>query len=199
MTRLTTLARRLLLTAGLALALPYAAQAEPTSYFVPYAGAGNISVFDAAAGTGGWVGSIDQLAPPVVDAPLSLVSFVLFTVDASTLSLSGTFEFTSTDLLSTLYGEVSGTVDSADILALGGQFSLDYNILGGTGSFTDASGFGLAFVNYDPAGTFDNYSESGLLAFAVPEPGSLMLASVGLMGLALIVGRRRKSALVPAH
>ena len=109
MTPLSTLARRLLFAASLALALPFAARAEPTAYFVPFQGAGNRSVVDATAGTAGWVGSIDQLAPPLVANPLALVSFVLFTLDASTQTLSGSFEFTSTDLLSMLYGDVSGT------------------------------------------------------------------------------------------
>jgi hypothetical protein len=193
MNRLTTLARRLLRSSSLALtltaALPLAAQAAQTSYFVPFGGAGNLSVFDATAGTGGWVGSIDQVAPPVVSDPLSLVSFVLFTLDASTLALTGHFEFTTTDLQSSLFGEVSGSADSADFLSLGGQLSLDYSIKGGSGDFADASGFGLAFLTYDPAGTFNTYSEDGLLAFTVPEPGSLALAGLGL--LAVLVSRRK--------
>jgi hypothetical protein len=189
MNRLTTLARRLLLSGSLALALPLAAHAEPTTYFVPFAGSGNLSVFDAAAGTGGWVGSIDQVAPPVVSDPLALVSFVLFTLDANTLAVTGHFEFTSTDLASTLYGDVSGSAASADFFSLGGQLSLDYTILGGSGAYTDASGFGLAFLTYDPAGVFNNYGEDGLLAFSVPEPGSLALAGLGL--LAVLASRRK--------
>jgi hypothetical protein len=182
-------ARRFLMAATLALSAPLVAQAAPQTYFVPYAGAGNLSVFDASAGTGGWVGSIDQTAPPVVDSPLSLVSFVLFTIDASALTLSGSFEFTTSDLLSSLYGDVSGSVSTADILALGGQFGLDYTIRGGTGAFLDASGFGLAFVNYDPAGTFDNYSETGVLVASVPEPDTLALLTAGLV--AARVSRRK--------
>jgi hypothetical protein len=190
MNRLTTLARRLLLCSSLAFTLT-AAQAAQTSYFVPFGGAGNLSVFDATAGTGGWVGSIDQVAPPVVSDPLSMVSFVLFTLDASTLALTGHFEFTTTDLQSTLFGDLSGTADSADFLSLGGQLSLDYNIQGGSGAFTDASGFGLAFLNFDPAGVFNNYGEDGLLVFSVPEPGSLALAGLGL--LAVLAWRRQRS------
>jgi hypothetical protein len=189
MNRLTTLARRLLLSGSLALALPLAAHAEPMSYFVPFAGSGSLSVFDASAGTGGWVGSIDQIAPPVVSDPLALVSFVLFTLDPGTLAVTGHFEFTTTDLQSTLFGDVSGTADSANFFNLGGQLSLDYSILGGSGAFTDASGFGLAFLNYDPAGVFNNYGEDGLLAFSVPEPGSLTLAGLGL--LAVLASRRK--------
>ena len=193
MNRLAHLARRLLLSAGLALSLstPLVAQAGPLT-FAPFAGAGNLSVFDAAAGTGGWVGSIDEVPGSTSGELLSLVSVVLFNLDSTTLALTGTFEFTTTDLASALFGEVTGMADSADFLTLGGQLSLDYNILGGSGRFSGASGFGLAFLNHDPAGAFNNYSEDGLLVFTVPEPGSLALAGLGLLAA---VGSRRRAAL----
>jgi hypothetical protein len=150
-------------------------------------------VFDAAAGSGGWVGSLQQTPPPDVADPLSLVSVVLFQLDAATQTLTGSFEFTTTDLASTLYGTLSASFFDVDILASGGQFSIDYNILGGSGAFGGASGFGLSFLNFDPAGGFDNYAEAGLLNFsvpaAVPNPGSLALVAAGLLGLA--VSRRK--------
>lgn len=191
--------RRLL--AGLALALPLAAAADPVSFFAPFNGSGNVSVFDAAAGSGGWVGSLDQTPPPDVPNPLSLVSVALFQLDAATQTLSGTFEFTSAaDLASTLYGTLSGSFFDAGILTSGGQFSIDYAITGGSGAFLGASGFGLSFLNFDPAGTFDNYTESGLLNFSVPAqvptPGTLALVPAGLLGLA--VSRRRAAHLKSA-
>ena len=149
-----------------ALAAPLSAQAAAEPYFVPYEGAGNISIFNASTGTGGWVGSIDQVAPPVVPQPLSLVSVVLFNYDAITQMLTGTFEFTSAMVLaSTLFGTLTGTSSDAGILTSGGQFQIDYQIKGGTGIFGDANGYGLAFVNYNPNGGFNNYTESGLLFF----------------------------------
>ena len=149
------------------------ATAAPVDYFVPYLGQGNLSVFDASAGTGGWVGSIDEVADPSnPSAPLSLVSVVLFTLDRTAQTLMGSFEFTTADLLSTLYGELTGTFMDSNILTQGGQFSVDYRIDGGTGQFASARGFGLAFVDYNPAGTFDNYRESGVLVFSVPNPAA---------------------------
>ena len=194
MTPLLTLARRALMSPLFCAALltPFfsaTASAMPAQYFVAYTGQGNVSVFDAAAGTGGWVGSIDEVPDPAIANPLSLVSVVLFTLDRATQTLMGTFEFTTTDLLSTLFGDLSGSVLDADILTNGGQFSLDYQINGGTGQFAGANGFGLAFLDYNPAGTFNNYTESGLLVLTVPSPATGALVLAGL--LALSASRRK--------
>ena len=189
MNTLLTRARRALLSPLLCATLltPFAistATAAPVDYFVPYLGQGNLSVFDATAGTGGWVGSIDEvLDPSNPGAPLSLVSVVLFTLNRTAHTLMGSFEFTTTDLLSTLYGELTGTFLDSNILTQGGQFSLDYRIDGGTGQFARASGFGLAFVDYNPAGTFNNYGESGVLVFTVPSPATGALVLAGLLAL----------------
>lgn len=177
--------RRTLAGLGLALLGATAAQAEAVTYFVPYGGQGNVSVFDASTGTGGWVGSIDQAPDVGVPAPLSLVTFVLFTADQVAQTLTGTFEFTTTDLLSTLFGELTGSYGETDILSNGGQFSLDYTVLGGTGQFAGASGYGLSFVDFNPRAPSDNYQESGLLLFTVPTPSGLALLALGLAALAL--------------
>ena len=182
----------------LSASLPLVAQAAPTSFFVPYLGAGNLSVFDATAGSGGGVGAIDQTPDVGVLTPLSLVSVVLFNFNSATQALSGTFEFSTTDLASTLFGLVSGSSFDVDILNSGGQFSVDYQIVGGSGAFTGASGFGLSFVDYKPGGTFNNYAESGLLNFnlpaaAVPEPAGWALVALGL-GLAAAARRSPSSS-----
>ena len=176
------LARRLL--AAAAFALPLASHADPVTLFVPFEGAGNVLVIDAAAGTGAWTGSIDQSPFPAVPAPLSLVSVVFFQLDALTQTLAGTFEFTSAaDLASTLFGQVSGSYADLDILNTGGQFFVEYTVQGGTGAFSAATGYGLSFLDFDPAGTFNNYSEAGALVITVPTPATLTLAGLALLGL----------------
>jgi len=186
-----SIARRLL--AAAAFVLPVAVLANPAPLFVPFDGAGNVSVFEAAAGTGGWTGSIDQSPFPVVPAPLALVSVVLFQLDAATQTLGGSFELTTTDLSSTLFGTLSGSYAVADILNVGGQFSLDYAITGGSGMFQGATGYGLSFLDFAPApGAFDNYAEAGQLVFSVPEPGTLALASLGLLAVCTQASRRRR-------
>ncbi|MDT7838111.1 PEP-CTERM sorting domain-containing protein [Aquabacterium sp. OR-4] len=171
-----TLATALLATAQ--------AQAAPLLQFAPIGGSGNVSVFDAQAGTGGWVGGLDGLLDPALGLPAPAVSTVLFTLDHLTQMLSGQFEFSTTDLASTLVGLVSGTVSDAAILTQGGQFSLDYTITGGSGLLADVRGYGLAFVDFDPAaGGSDNYRESGLLVYSVPEPASLLLTGLALCAM----------------
>jgi MYXO-CTERM domain-containing protein len=186
-------ARRLI--AATAFLLPLAAHAQPATLYVPFEGAGNVSVFDITAGTGGWTGSIDQSSFPAVPTPLQLVSVVLFQFDTGAQTLSGTFEFTTTNLLSTVFGTLSGSYVKPDILGTGGQFSIDYNILGGTGAFSGATGYGLSFVDFDPTGPFNNYAEGGALVLTVPEPATPVLALAGLALLAaLAAGRRRAPA-----
>jgi hypothetical protein len=163
--------------------LPLAAMAEPVTTFVPFGGTGNVAVFDADAGTGGWVGTIDQAPEPGGAAPLSLVSVVLFTLDRTARTLDGHFEFTTTDLASTLFGRLVGSFVNDDILASGGQFSLDYQVLGGSGRWAGASGFGLSFLDFDPRVSGDTYAESGLLVFAVPTPATGALTVAGLLAM----------------
>ena len=161
--------------------------------FSPYSGQGNLSVFDAAAGTGGWVGSLQGLVHPLSGDPFDLVSVVLFSVDGLSQTVSGQFEWTGAfDLGSSLFGRLTGTVSDDDILLLGGQFALDYLIDGGTGVFAGAGGFGLAFVDFDPLASGDNnYTEVGLVVASVPVPNSSLLAMTAVVLLA--AGRRRQS------
>lgn len=169
-----------------ALCVPVAQAMASPLQFDPFSGQGNVSVFDAAAGTGGWVGSLDGLTDPATGLATPAVTTVLFTLDGLTHRLSGQFEFTTTDLGSTLSGLVQGTVSVDDILTRGGQFSLDYSISGGTGLFAGASGYGLSFLDFDPlaAPGSDNHVESGVMVYAVPEPASPLLWALALCALA---------------
>ena len=171
--------------------LPNNAQAGPL-LLAPFAGSGNAVVFDAATGAGGWVGTVEEITDPGVPGPLQLVSVVLFNVDPLTQLLSGQFTFTrASDLGATLFGLVTGGPTGGDVFNLGGQLELDYTIQGGTGDFAGASGFGLSFLNFDPNGMFDNYTKTGLLVVAVPEPGTLPLALLAAALLAAPLRRRR--------
>lgn len=185
-----------------ALALAALATMTPAAHagpvvFAPFDGSGNALVFDASTGDGGWSGAINQSPVPAVADPLSLVSVVLFNYNAAAGTLSGQFEFTrSADVGATLYGLVTGTTTDADVFATGGQFSLDYTVLGGTGDFANTTGYGLSFLNFDPAALPDNYTESGLLVLAVPEPGALPLVAGALLAMWGLGRVRRPRAMV---
>ena len=167
-----------------------AAQAGPM--LLSFSGSGNVLVPDAQ-GDGGWTGTVLQDPEPGLATPQKLVSVVLFNVDPLTQLLSGQFTFTrASDLGATLFGLVTGGTTDDDVFNLGGQYALDYTIQGGTGDFAGASGFGLSFLNFDPNGGFDNYTETGLLVVTVPEPGALPLVAGAMLAL-WGVGRRRQA------
>ena len=185
--------QRAALASACLLALGLGPAVRAATVDIPFEGAGNVVVFDPLAGTGGWVGSFDEVLAPGNPGPSrSFVSVVTFTFDALTQMLNGQFEFTNAlDLNSTLFGTVLGSAFGP--LEPGGQLSLDYSVTGGSGDYQGARGFGLSFLTYDvTATTFDNYSEQGLLVVEVPTPATLPLAAAGLALLAL-AHRRRSS------
>lgn len=188
--------QRTVLAGACLLALGLGSAAHAATVDIPFEGAGNVVVFDPLAGTGGWVGSIDEvLAPGNIGPARSFVSVGIFTFDSLTKLLSGEFEFTdATDLSSSIFGTVAGAfTNPLDVLNVGGQLALDYTVAGGSGDFQRVTGFGLSFLTYDLAAvTFNNYSEQGLLVLDVPAPATLPLAAAGLALLA--VGQRRRVA-----
>lgn len=188
--------QRTVLAGACLLALGLGSAAHAATVDIPFEGAGNVVVFDPLAGTGGWVGSIDEvLAPGNIGPARSFVSVVTFTFDSLTKLLNGEFEFTdATNLSSSIFGTVAGAfTNPLDVLNVGGQLALDYTVAGGSGDFQRVTGFGLSFLTYDLAAlTFNNYSEQGLLVLDVPAPATLPLAAAGLALLA--VGQRRRVA-----
>jgi hypothetical protein len=191
-----TLACRCLL--AVASLLPAAALAQQGT-LLPFAGEGNLVVFDAAAGTGGWVGAVTQFSDPAMPLPnpVSLVSVVLFTFDSLAQTLNGSFELTTTDLAGSLLGTVTGTFADANVFSSGGQLSLDYQVQSATGTLMGISGYGLSFLTFDPAATgLNNYSEDGLAVLAVPEPNALALFATGLLFMGLVGQRLRRKARV---
>ena len=190
-----TLQRAVLARACL-LALFLGSAADAATVDMPFEGAGNLVVFDPLAGTGGWVGSIDEVLAPGNTGPArSFVSVVTFTFDSLTELLNGDFEFTdAANLGSSIFGTVAGAFTNLlDVLNVGGQLALDYTVAGGSGDFQRVTGFGLSFLTYDLAATtFNNYSEQGLLVLDVPAPATLPLAAAGLALLAM--GQRRRVA-----
>lgn len=190
-----TLQRAVLARACL-LALFLGSAAHAATVDMPFEGAGNLVVFDPLAGTGGWVGSIDEVLAPGNTGPArSFVSVVTFTFDSLTELLNGDFEFTdAANLGSSIFGTVAGAFTNLlDVLNVGGQLALDYTVAGGSGDFQRVTGFGLSFLTYDLAATtFNNYSEQGLLVLDVPAPATLPLAAAGLALLAM--GQRRRVA-----
>jgi hypothetical protein len=189
--------RTALAGAALALCLLSSAQAQDT--FTPFSGEGNVSVFDATLGTGGWVGSIDGFVRPGTGNADPLVAVVLFTLDPTSSLMNGTFEFTTSDLSATLFGTLTGSTVAPDFLTRGGQLSLDYQVAGGTGAYQGAMGYGLSFLDFDPQGGFNNYGEAGLFVTSVPEPATFGLMALGLLGLAWAAPRPRRAQTAPTH
>ena len=195
MNRCFALMQRALLcmSVALPLALPVAAQAGPVEYNVFFEGQGSL-VFDAATNTGAWTGTIDESPFPPVVSPLGLLSVVSFSFDGASGMLTGMFELTSaSQFADTLVGRIDGLLTQGDF-ASGGQLALDYTIENGSGQFLQASGFGVSLLDFvAPVNGFSDYTESGVLVFAVPEPAPWALTVAGL--LALLATRRKAAAL----
>ena len=191
MNRCLALMQRALIcmTVVLPLTLPMAANASLTEYNVFFDGQGSL-VFDVDTGMGAWTGTIDESPFPPVASPLGLLSVVSFSFDSASNMLSGLFELTSANQFAdTLSGRIEGLLTQGDF-ASGGQLALDYFIENGSGRFLQAMGFGISLLDFAaPVNGFSDYSEAGVLVFAVPEPAPLALTMAGL--LALLATRRK--------
>ena len=164
--------------------------ADNADPFKPYSSEGNLLLFYATADTRGWVCAIDQSAVTAAASPFSFVSHVLFKLDAFGHNFSGSFEFNTTDLASSLFGHFSGSCANADVFQFGCQRSIDCHAFGGRGQCAEADSFRLPLLDIGPAGSFNNHSEAGLLSFTapVPEPSTWLLMGWGLGLLACLTG-----------
>jgi len=189
MTHALKLARRLL--AAAAFLLPVAAQAGPVVTYDAFLEGSGISVYDATTGSGAWSGTLADTPFPVQTNPLSLLTVVSFTFDTVNNLLSGDFEFVAMDdFSSTILGLLSGSFLQGNF-DNGGQLFLNYDIRGGTGKFDGANGFLISFLDVVPSGGgFGTYVEAATGQFTVPEPATLALAGMALLGL---VWQRRGS------
>lgn len=193
MNRCFALMHRALLCASVALplALPVAARAGAVEFNVFFDGQGSL-VFDPATRTGAWTGTIDESPFPPVPSPLGLLSVVSFSFDGG--MLTGMFELTSaSQFADTLIGRIDGLLTQGDF-ASGGELALDYTIENGSGQFAGAQGFGTSLFDFGaPVQGFSDYTEAGVLVFAVPEPAAWALTATGL--LALLTTRRKVAPL----
>ena len=191
------LARRVLVAA--AFVLPAAVHASPITYdaFLEGSGIAVYSATSASTGSGAWSGTLADSPFPVPTHPLSLLTVVNFTFDTANNLLSGDFEFTSAlDFSSTILGLISGSFLSGDF-DNGGQLFLNYDIRGGTGSFSGANGYLISLWNTAPTGGgFGAFAEVATGQFSVPAPATVALVSLGLLGL-LWQRRVMRNALAP--
>ena len=102
----------------------------------------------------------------------------------------------TTHFSSTVLGLLSGGFLSGDF-DNGGQLFLNYDIRGGTGSFSGANGYLISLWDTAPAGGgFGAYAEVATGQFSVPAPPTVALVSLGLLGL-LWQRRATRDALAP--
>ena len=95
---------------------------------------------------------------------------------------------------STLFGTATGTVTLPPVNGIAPN-SLTYDITGGTGVFSGATGTLLANgeVMFNPDGTTSNtFNITGTIN-TVPEPATLFLLGTGIAGVAAKVRKKRKA------
>jgi len=132
---------------------------------------GLVTVFDGAAiGGSGTIGG---------NLTLAAGSFFAFDPTA-TLTVTGTVTLDNSFGINSLVGADWST------LTLGSP----YTLIAGTGNFSSINNFGADNAEDVGGGRFAYFQEGSLQLVVIPEPGTLAL--VGMMGLALLAGLRRR-------
>jgi hypothetical protein len=178
------------------IALPYTEFGGPESA----AGAGGL-LFTPSLGFGGWIGVL-QASTPGAGLFDTLTSFTAVENAATGgFDISGDFFFIFRDLDGLtpdddrLEGTLTGTLVSEAGNPAMQLIDVSYLVTAGSGLFSGFTGEGRSMIRYDSAG-FEpySYSGSGMLMLAdpaaIPEPGTLALAGLGLLAA---LGLRRAS------
>lgn len=151
-------------------------------------GTGGITVSTSGAGTASLFGILANTSPPCKNASNGLEVYscasvpsmdVFTTTDSNSLGNFNTAELAHNGFTATSYGIYGVTITGANLgpsssISVAGVFPL--------GTFVDAFGMSNTGKNFSTP-----FTEAGLV---VPEPGTLALFGIGLLGLAAAVRRR---------
>jgi hypothetical protein len=156
-------------------------------------------------------GTVSPIGPPDAggNIPLLAISAGGYTLDGeSGWSLSSPFSFnfatnsgSGTFSFSKFGDSLTGSLSTTGILVpevpapVG--FNLSYSILGGTGRFSGASGWGISVVLLDPSSAEPPFAFTERGRFTVPEPATWALLLPLLIGLAALRPRAARAPATP--
>jgi hypothetical protein len=143
-------------------------------------------------------GTVSPIGPPGAggNIPLLAISAGGYTLDGeSGWSLSSPFSFSKFG--DSLTGSLSTTGILVPEVPAPVGFNLSYSILGGTGRFSGASGWGISVVLLDPSSAEPPFAFTERGRFTVPEPATWALLLPLLIGLAALRPRAARAPATP--